>query len=84
MGILLTHFCGIFVQGIRQSKSMNNPAYRKSACRSIVYAHCRKVWHSTVGHFSYNRVWSWNWYSHWLLLCEEQERCVVYTDTIAC
>ena len=28
------------------------------------------------GHSSYNRVWPWNWYSHWLLLCEEQERYV--------
>ena len=82
VGILLTHFCGICVQGIRRSKSIVNQPYR--LVYVFVYVHCRKVWHSTVGHSSYNRVWLWNWYSHWLLLCEEQERYVVYTDTIAC
>ena len=79
VGILLTRFCGIGVQEIRQSKSI------VSACIYMnLYTHCRKLWHFTVGHSSYNRVWPWNWYSHWLLLCEEQERYVVYTDTIAC
>ena len=44
----------------------------------MVIIHCRKVRHSTAGYSSYNRVWPWNWYSHWLLLCEEQERYIVY------
>ncbi len=48
-----------------------------------MYAHCREVWHSTVGHSSHNPVWPWNWYSHWLLLCEEQERYIVYCINIA-
>ena len=73
MGILLTRFCGIFVQGIQQGKSIDNAT--DQACTCIM---CRKVWHSTVGHSSYNRVWLWNWYSRRLLLCEEQERYVVY------
>ena len=76
VGILFTRFCGICVQGIRQSKSF--PSLQVKCMYVYLSAHCRKLWHSTVDHSSYNRVWPWNWYSHWLLLCEEQERYVVY------
>ena len=77
---LLWEYCSLFFVGCvykEFDKVSQLITYRLSATM-CVYAQCRKGWHSTVGHSSYNRVWPWNWYSRRLLLCEEQERYVVY------
>ena len=72
VGILLTLVCWIFVHGIQQRKYIEPYRLQDN------YTHCRKGLHTSVGHSSFILIWLWNWYSHWLLLCEEQERYVVY------